>query len=92
VRPVSFCFIHHLIGTRVMSTKQEPPETEPLLVTVVEVARLLSVSQRHVLGLHKNELMPKSIRLGHSTRWNINDIRRWIAAGCPDRKTWESMK
>jgi hypothetical protein len=30
--------------------------------------------------------------LGGSTLWRVEEIRHWIDAGCPDRKTWEALQ
>ena len=34
--------------------------------------------------------MPAPTRLGKLRRWNLDEIRRWMAAGAPDRATWEA--
>ena len=36
--------------------------------------------------------LPKPIRLGRSVRWPVFEIEAWLAAGAPDRETWEAMK
>jgi len=35
---------------------------------------------------------PAPIRLGRSTRWNLDECRRWLAAGAPSRERWEAMR
>jgi predicted DNA-binding transcriptional regulator AlpA len=34
--------------------------------------------------------LPRPIRLGGRVVWRIDEIRKWLAAGAPDRATWES--
>jgi predicted DNA-binding transcriptional regulator AlpA len=35
---------------------------------------------------------PAPVRLGASVRWRADELRSWIEAGCPDRKSWEAMQ
>jgi len=35
---------------------------------------------------------PAPIRLGRSVRWDESELDAWIAAGCPCRERWETMK
>jgi hypothetical protein len=30
--------------------------------------------------------------VGGSTLWRLAELRDWVHAGCPDRKTWEAMQ
>jgi predicted DNA-binding transcriptional regulator AlpA len=34
-------------------------------------------------------LIPDPVRIGRSTLWRIDELRAWVAAGCPRRKDWE---
>jgi hypothetical protein len=29
---------------------------------------------------------------GGSKRWRVNEVRAWVEAGCPDRKTWATLR
>lgn len=31
--------------------------------------------------------MPRPIRKGRKVLWRLDEIRRWVEAGCPDRKS-----
>lgn len=53
------------------------------LLDVQQVADLLGVSGRHVYRLADSGRMPRPLRLGGSVRWNIAEIQKWIAEGCP---------
>jgi predicted DNA-binding transcriptional regulator AlpA len=37
-------------------------------------------------------LLPKPVRIGHSVRWSVEEIKRWIAAGAPCRVEWEARR
>lgn len=52
----------------------------------------MSLSKRQVFRLNSAGKIPASIKIGGSVRWNAEEIRRWITAGCPDRKVWDAMK
>jgi hypothetical protein len=36
--------------------------------------------------------LPKPLRISGRVLWNLAEIRLWLAAGAPDRGTWEAMK
>jgi excisionase family DNA binding protein len=55
----------------------------PLLVTSEEVARLMQISERTLWRLLSAGKVPEPVRIGRSTRWRLNDVRRWIEEGCP---------
>lgn len=56
--------------------------SEPLLVSVDEVGRLLSVSKRTVWRLVSEEKIPQPVSFGGNTRWRLNELKDWIAKGC----------
>lgn len=53
------------------------------LLTVKDVAALLSVTVRHVWNLEIQGRMPPAIRSGRIVRWDEEVIREWVSAGCP---------
>lgn len=55
--------------------------TEPLLLTVREVAGLLNVSERHVHNLRKRRELPPPVVLGRSVRWHRKAIEHWLSGG-----------
>lgn len=64
-------------------------QEEPLLLDAIAVAKLLSVSRRHVQAMDCNgRLGPQGIKLGRSIRWRRDEIVRWVEAGCPPRAKW----
>lgn len=56
---------------------------DPLLVSAPELAKLLQVSTRTLWRLQSAGQIPPPIRLGGSTRWRLDEVRRWIERGCP---------
>lgn len=55
-----------------------------------EVAGLLGVSVRTLDAWSASARLPAPIKLSRGTvRWRLEEIRRWIAAGCPPRDVWE---
>lgn len=52
------------------------------LITASQLAKLLGISERTVYRLKSSNRLPESIILGGSVRWRLDDVRRWIDAGC----------
>ena len=63
-----------------------------LAISAMNLARLLQISLRHLRRLDETGKIPRPIRLGGSVRWRSNEITSWLAAGAPDRRTWEQSK
>ena len=55
------------------------------------VAELLGVGYSTVGRLARRGLLPAAVRLGGVGRplWRRAELLAWVAAGCPDRRTWE---
>ncbi|MCX5638137.1 MAG: AlpA family phage regulatory protein [Planctomycetota bacterium] len=62
------------------------------LITAKVLAEMLSLSKRQVFRLNSCGKLPAPIRIGGSVRWSDKTISDWLAAGAPDRKTFEAMK
>jgi len=52
----------------------------------------LSLSKRQIFRLNSCAKIPAPIRIGGAVRWDSQECADWLAAGAPDRKTWEAMK
>src|SRR5205823_13728010 len=65
---------------------------EPLLVSAPHAARLSGVSEATWWRLHAAAKVPRPIKLGGRTLWRVEELRRWIEAGCPDRRAWEAIQ
>jgi predicted DNA-binding transcriptional regulator AlpA len=68
------------------------PINPPLVVGARELAALLRVGLRTVRSMDAAGRLPKPIRIGHSVRWSLEEIRDWVAAGAPKRDEWESRR
>ncbi len=55
---------------------------DKLLLSVKEMAAILSMSTRNIYRLSDEGRMPKPVRIGGSTRWRRADIEKWVADGC----------
>jgi len=63
-----------------------------MALSAAELAQALGVSLRHVHRMNTAGKIPRPIRLSRSVRWPIQEIQAWLAAGAPDRRTWEAIK
>lgn len=62
-----------------------------LLIDAARLARTLCVSSSTVWRMDAAGKLPRPLRLsGGTTRWRTDDIRRWVALGCPDRLTFDA--
>jgi len=66
--------------------------TTEKLLRAVDVGRILNLSKRQIFRLNSSGKIPAPIRIGGAVRWAESTIADWLAAGAPDRKTWEVMK
>ena len=75
----------HTMGGRETKVKGQVAHLGPgrSLGAVNVVAGKLSCSARHVYRLADGGRMPSPIRLGALVRWDLDEIDRWIAVGCP---------
>jgi len=71
---------------------QSTLEDKALAVPASRVAQLLGISERHLHNLRCNGLVPDPVKLGHSVRWSVVELRAWLNAGSPNREAWEAMK
>jgi predicted DNA-binding transcriptional regulator AlpA len=65
---------------------------QPLLVPAKVIARVAGIAESSWWKLSSLGRTPAPIRLGRSTRWNLEECRRWLAAGAPSRERWEAMQ
>jgi excisionase family DNA binding protein len=75
-----------------MSTTTQQTELNCLAISAEKVAELLGVSKRHVAALSASGRLPRPVRLGRSVRWNLDELRDWLAAGAPSRDRWEASR
>jgi prophage regulatory protein len=66
--------------------------TSPLLLTARQAAALCSTSLRTWRSWDSTGKIPRAVRIGGKVLWRSEELRAWVAAGCPDRVTWESTR
>ena len=67
---------------------KKPPENMGLLINSNALSKLLNLSQGTIYNMEKEGRMPVAIRVGKAVRWSLDEIKAWIAAGCPERANW----
>jgi len=66
---------------------------EPLAVDAAGLGWLVDLDRSSVWKAHSAGKIPNPVYLGSkSPRWVVSEIRAWLLAGAPDRRTWERMK
>lgn len=70
----------------------KPPAGAPLLVDARRLALLLCAGLRTLRSWDAGGKVPRPLRLGGRTLWLVSEINDWLAAGAPDRATWEAGK
>src|SRR5262249_19529502 len=93
-------------GAKIMATTRRPPglegfdRTEPaadqeqgaLLLTARQAASMCGKSLRTWRTWDAAGWVPRPVRIGRSTLWRAEELRAWVAAGCPRRAEWEVRK
>lgn len=74
-----------------MTKNQTATQTSKLL-TAASVGQMLALSKRQIFRLNACGKIPKPIRIGGAVRWAESTIATWLAAGAPDRKTFETIQ
>jgi len=74
--------------------RNETHQTTPERMTLpaVGVADALGISTRQIWKMLAAGRLPEPIRLGRCVRWRLDEIRAWVAAGCPVRAEWEAQR
>ncbi|MBA4063445.1 MAG: hypothetical protein C0501_06985 [Isosphaera sp.] len=76
-----------------MSTPQTPVASDQLALPPADAARLLGVSRATFFKLHAGGRLPLPVYLTpRCPRWVRAELFGWLAAGAPDRQTWEKLK
>ncbi len=66
-----------------MLPKEEPKMSISALLTVMEVAEMLGLSERTVYRLADLGKMPRPVKIGAAVRWRRSELETWIEEGCP---------
>lgn len=62
----------------------------PLLLTAKQAASMCSKSLRTWRTWDAAGWIPRPVRIGRSTLWRADELRDWVARGCPRREEWEA--
>jgi predicted DNA-binding transcriptional regulator AlpA len=71
---------------------QKPPEDRGLLIDTRQATKLLNLSSRTLWTMYHTGRMPQPIRIGRAIRWSLDELRAWVAEGCPSQDKWEWSK
>lgn len=74
------------------SDRRDDSDGEPLLVTASQIATLMQISTRTLWRLLSGGKIPEPLRIGGAVRWRLDDVKNWIAAGCPVPKASSTQK
>lgn len=72
--------------------RPEARTVSALAVEALQAARLCGVSRATWYSLRKAGRIPRPVRLGRRVLWRIDELREWMAAGCPPCSRWDAMK
>jgi predicted DNA-binding transcriptional regulator AlpA len=64
----------------------------PMGVEAAQAARLCGVSRATWYSLRKAGRVPRPVRLGRRVLWRVEELREWMAAGCPPLSRWDAAK
>jgi len=65
---------------------------ENFLVSASEAARLVGLSRSSFYQAYScGAIGPVGVRIGglRKTLFDVDELRRWVSAGCPPRREWE---
>ena len=67
-------------------------EETMLLVTAKRAAAMCGKSLRTWRSWDAAGWIPRPVRIGRSTLWRVDELREWVAVGCPRRQEWEARQ
>ena len=76
------------------NTRAAPPViviVEPLLVGSAVAARVTGMSARSWQRLAAEGAVPAPIPFGRKRLWRLEELREWVALGCPSRERFEAL-
>jgi len=68
------------------------PDMLPAIVRGPVAAYLCGMSAGSWSRHHAAGRVPDPVRIGGCVGWRRQELLDWIAAGCPDRRTWEVLR
>lgn len=75
-----------------MATGDSTSSETTLLITAKQAAQMCGKSLRTWRTWDSAGMIPQPVRIGRSTLWRLDELRQWVAAGCPRRNEWEARR
>jgi predicted DNA-binding transcriptional regulator AlpA len=76
-----------------VATGVDAPTVTPAAVAAAGAGRFCGVSRSQWWKLHSTGKVPLPVYLGSKApRWRVDELRAWLAAGCPNRQEWQRMR
>lgn len=66
-----------------LNTDEDRILEQPLLISVDQLAMILSISTRSVWRLLSAQKIVEPVRIGGAVRWRFAEVKNWIDQGCP---------
>ena len=66
-----------------MQRKDNQTTVLPILVNARELAKMLAIGERTLWRLLASGKLVEPVKIGGATRWRVDEVEAWIAAGCP---------
>jgi predicted DNA-binding transcriptional regulator AlpA len=82
------------VGVEAKAAMKKPDRTagSPFAVEAREAARICGISRTSWYGLRAGGAIPAPIRLGRRVLWRVDELRRWLDAGCPNQRKWQQIQ
>jgi hypothetical protein len=77
---------------RVTAVNARGGTTLPLLLTAAQAAALCNTSLRTWRTWDRTGKIPQPVCITRRIFWRPAELKAWVAAGCPDRLTWEAIR
>ena len=71
---------------------ESSPDNGALLFTARQAAAVCGKSLRTWRTWDAAGWIPRPVRIGRSTLWRADELREWVAVGCPRRQEWEARQ
>ena len=62
--------------------------TEKIVLTADECAAVLGISRSTWYQMFQGGKTPIGVKLNRCRRWSSEELKKWVAAGCPPRRKW----
>lgn len=71
---------------------EHPDQKSALLIPARIASSMCGKSLRTWRTWDSAGLIPQPVRIGRSTLWRVDELKAWVAAGCPRRAEWEARQ